>query len=296
MTVTTFGTGWVYKSRLKKMAVADRKPNRNATCASNEPHHFVSRRMNTPCSKDHPARRPGSVDIEALPSLFAEMKETAESCLQDDVEYAAVMVPDYYTREDYTDIKDAAKSVGLNIVLVKTHSAAAGTAYGVGWSQEDATVLFYDLGHETFQVSAYYADLGIFEPLANATDHQLAKKIDQALGTTGHSKRHYLDTYQMELVEQTLPVVERVTAEANLSKSDFNHLLISGAHTRHSQIRSLLEEFMGRRITPLGQDVELWRLWEPSNLDPDEVVTLGAAIFAAALSKPLPISRFNYPF
>ncbi|KAF6805969.1 Hsp70 chaperone (PrBiP) [Colletotrichum musicola] len=201
------------------------------------------------------------------------MKETAESWLQDDVDYAAAVAPDYYTREDYADIKHAAKSVGLNIVIVKPHSAAAGTAHGVGLSQEDTTVLLYDLGHETFQVSAYYADLGIFEHLSNATDNQL-----------------------MELVEQTWPVVERVIAEANLSKSDFNHLVVSGVHTRHAQIRRLLEKGMGRRITPLGQDVELWRLWEPSNFDPDEIVTFGAAIFAAALSKPLPISRFNYPF
>ncbi|KAI8328988.1 heat shock 70 kDa protein [Chlamydoabsidia padenii] len=105
--------------------------------------------------------------------VLTKMKETAEAYLGKTVTHAVVTVPAYFNDAQRQATKDAGTIAGLNILRIINEPTAAAIAYGLDKNDGEKTVLVYDLGGGTFDVSLLSIDDGIFEVLATAGDTHL---------------------------------------------------------------------------------------------------------------------------
>ncbi|ORX47468.1 heat shock 70 kDa protein [Hesseltinella vesiculosa] len=105
--------------------------------------------------------------------ILTKMKETAEAYLGKEVTHAVVTVPAYFNDAQRQATKDAGTIAGLNILRIINEPTAAAIAYGLDKNDGEKTVLVYDLGGGTFDVSLLSIDDGIFEVLATAGDTHL---------------------------------------------------------------------------------------------------------------------------
>ncbi|CAO3628793.1 unnamed protein product [Cunninghamella blakesleeana] len=105
--------------------------------------------------------------------VLTKMKETAEAYLGKPVTHAVVTVPAYFNDAQRQATKDAGTIAGLNILRIINEPTAAAIAYGLDKNDGEKTVLVYDLGGGTFDVSLLSIDEGIFEVLATAGDTHL---------------------------------------------------------------------------------------------------------------------------
>jgi molecular chaperone DnaK (HSP70) len=102
------------------------------------------------------------------------MKETAESFLGEKVEHAVVTVPAYFNDAQRQATKDAGKIAGLEVERVLNEPTAAAIAYGLDRSKaKEETILVFDLGGGTFDVTLLTIDNGVFEVKATAGDTHL---------------------------------------------------------------------------------------------------------------------------
>mgnify|MGYP006084094547 CR=1 FL=1 len=105
--------------------------------------------------------------------VLTKMKEVAESYIGETVSDAVVTVPAYFNDSQRQATKDAGQIAGLNILRIINEPTAAAIAYGLDKKDEEKTVLIFDLGGGTFDVSLLSIDDGIFEVKATAGDTHL---------------------------------------------------------------------------------------------------------------------------
>jgi L1 cell adhesion molecule like protein len=120
---------------------------------------------------------------EVSAMILKKMKEIAESYLGNDVTDAVITVPAYFGDSQRQATKDAGTIAGLNVLRIINEPTAASIAYGLdNKSQEEKTVLIFDIGGGTADFTVLSIDDGVFEVLATAGDsHQGGEDIDNKL-------------------------------------------------------------------------------------------------------------------
>jgi L1 cell adhesion molecule like protein len=120
---------------------------------------------------------------EVAAMILTKMKQTAESFLGEPVTDAVVTVPAYFNDQQRRSTKDAATIAGLNVLRIINEPTAAAIAYGLSNTKEtEQTVLIFDLGGGTFDVSLLSIDDGVFEVKSTAGDTHLGgEDFDQCI-------------------------------------------------------------------------------------------------------------------
>jgi molecular chaperone HscA len=255
--------------------------------------------------------------VEVSAEILATLRHQAEDTFDDDIFGAVVTVPAYFDDAQRQATKDAAQLAGLNVLRLISEPTAAAIAYGLENGAEGLYAV-YDLGGGTFDISLLRLSAGVFEVVATGGDSALGgDDFDAALAewallqaslqaTTPQDKRAVLvasraakeklsaadhttlacpleagelsvavtreqfTTLTRGLVERTIAGVRKVLRDAKTDKSEVRGVVMVGGSTRMPMVQTAVGEFFGQ--TPL------------TNLNPDEVVALGAAIQANALA------------
>jgi len=256
--------------------------------------------------------------VEVSAEILKVLRNRAEAALGGELVGAVITVPAYFDDAQRQATKDAARLAGLNVLRLLNEPTAAAIAYGLDNAAEGIYAV-YDLGGGTFDISILRLSRGVFEVLAANGDSALGgDDFDQrihcwlleknhlsALGPqdtrllltharaakeqlTEHAEtritavlstgevidnvltRSEFHTLSQNLVQRTLQPLRRALRDAKLEVADIKGVVMVGGATRMPQVQHAVEEFFGQ--TPL------------TNLDPDKVVALGAAIQANLLA------------
>ena len=263
-------------------------------------------------------RQGAKTPIEVSAEILKALKLRAEETLGGDLVGAVITVPAYFDDAQRQATKDAARLAGLNVLRLLNEPTAAAIAYGLDNASE-GTFVVYDLGGGTFDVSVLQLTKGLFEVKAtggnsalggddfdhrlfcylleqndlsklNEQDSQLLLSLvrtakeklttqtEAVIKTTlsdGH-KVHTVITRQefhnltQNLVQKTIEPVKQALKDAGVTKADVKGVIMVGGSTRMLHVQQAVATFFGQ--TPLN------------NLNPDEVVALGAAIQANVLA------------
>ncbi|MDZ7891990.1 MAG: Fe-S protein assembly chaperone HscA [Rhodoferax sp.] len=255
--------------------------------------------------------------VEVSAEILATLRFRAEDSFNDDIYGAVITVPAYFDDAQRQATKDAAQLAGLNVLRLINEPTAAAIAYGLDNASEGVYAI-YDLGGGTFDISILRLLQGVFEVLAAGGDSALGgDDYDRALAewllhTAGLSaptpedqavlmagarsckealsaeeiasvevdlsvgaidlgiRREDFEAATKDLTARTLQAVRKALRDASLSKEDVQGVVLVGGSTRMPQIKAAVQTFFGQE--PL------------TNLNPDEVVALGAAIQANQLA------------
>jgi len=278
------------------------------------PYHFV----------DHPggmlglATREGEKSpVEVSAEILAALRQRAQETFGDDLFGTVITVPAYFDDAQRQATKDAAKLAGLNILRLINEPTAAAIAYGLENGSEGLYAV-YDLGGGTFDISLLRLSQGVFEVVATGGDSALGGDdldrtlADWALAQAGREARsaqdkravlvaarqakeelttqprttlrcalaggaidvpvgrETLEALARPLIDRTLAAVRKVLRDAKVRSDDVQGVVMVGGATRMPAVGEAVGALFGR--DPLV------------NLNPDEVVALGAAIQANALA------------
>lgn len=258
--------------------------------------------------------------IELSSYILKELKTIAEKKLSNPVNKVVITVPAYFNDSQRQATRDAGKLAGMDVLRIINEPTAASLAYGIGLKGEEGkTVAVYDLGGGTFDVSILYIQNGIFEVLAtNGNTYLGGDDFDKAILTL------WTDKYQLKNLTPSDSQRLRLTAEAakkELSSVEVfeKTIVISNKEVKlfldqtqlNSVIKPLIDKTMecclnalkdaeitirdiqevilvgGSTRTPLVKDTvhSFFNAAQLNDeLNPDEVVAMGAAIEADILA------------
>ena len=260
--------------------------------------------------------------VEISAEILKTLKARAEKSLGGDLIGVVITVPAYFDDAQRQATKDAARLAGLNVLRLLNEPTAAAVAYGLDNAAE-GTFVIYDLGGGTFDISILKLTKGVFEVLATNGDsalggddfdhriycwvldrirestsdfNPLSENDTRLLLTKARQAKEWLTDnheaqivcrlsngllvdvtlsatqfveFTQQLVIKTLAPTRKAMRDAQLTLEDIKGVVLVGGATRMPQVRHAVEEYF--KQTPL------------TNLDPDKVVALGAAIQANAL-------------
>ncbi|MEO2170936.1 MAG: molecular chaperone DnaK [Acidimicrobiales bacterium] len=286
----------------------------------------VKRQMGTAWKQEIDGKDYTAQEISAR--TLQKLKRDAEAYLGTVVDQAVITVPAYFDDAQRTATKEAGQIAGLEVLRIINEPTAAALAYGLDKDGADQTILVFDLGGGTFDVSVLEIGDGVFEVKATHGDTKLGgDDWDQAVIdwlVTSFKNDHGVDLaadamaaqrlkeaaekakIELSQVQQTqinLPFVtatdagplhldytlsrakfqeltadllarcrtpfEQAVKDAGLTRGEVDHVILVGGSTRMPAVVELVKEIAGR---------------DPSkNVNPDEVVAIGAAVQAGVL-------------
>ncbi|HEX2547811.1 MAG TPA: Fe-S protein assembly chaperone HscA [Ramlibacter sp.] len=255
--------------------------------------------------------------VEVSAEILATLRYRAEDTFNDDLYGAVITVPAYFDDAQRQATKDAAQLAGVHVLRLINEPTAAAIAYGLDNGSEGVYAV-YDLGGGTFDISILRLTHGVFEvvstggdsalggddydrcladwllqqvrlqaetPAEKATIKMLARQVKEQLSEAesvtatlrlgGRAaevtvSRNDFELETRDLTSRTMGAVRKALRDAKLAKDEVQGVVLVGGSTRMPQVRRAVAEFFGRE--PL------------TNLNPDEVVALGAAIQANQLA------------
>ena len=255
--------------------------------------------------------------VEVSAEILAALRQRAEDTFNDDIYGAVITVPAYFDDAQRQATKDAAQLAGLNVLRLINEPTAAAIAYGLDHASE-GLYMVYDLGGGTFDVSVLRLSRGVFEVLAAGGDSALggddydrcladwvtsqqrrsattdadktrlmsaARACKELLSAQSHAlfeaqlsdgpltqevSRQAFEAATQVLTQKTLQAVKKSLRDAEVKSEDIQGVVMVGGSTRMPHVQAAVASLLGRE--PL------------TNLNPDEVVAIGAAVQANQLS------------
>ena len=256
--------------------------------------------------------------VEVSAEILARLRQRAEDSFDDEIVGAVITVPAYFDDAQRQATKDAAKLAGIEVLRLLNEPTAAAIAYGLDNASEGLYAV-YDLGGGTFDISILRLSKGVFEVLSTGGDsalggddfdHRLycwvleqaklqllsdkdtrllltaSKEVKEQLSknplarvhatlndgsaiNVGISQAQFFELTQ-HLVNKTLLAAKKALRDAGLTPEEIKGVVMVGGATRMPHVQRAVGELFGQ--TPL------------TNLDPDQVVAMGAAMQADLLA------------
>ena len=256
--------------------------------------------------------------VEVSAEILARLRQLAEDSVADEIVGAVITVPAYFDDAQRQATKDAAKLAGVNVLRLLNEPTAAAIAYGLDNASEGVYAV-YDLGGGTFDISILRMSRGVFEVLSTGGDSALggddfdqrlscwvieqaklpplgaedqralllACKIakeqlshaplarvhltlqDGATVNVGVSQNQFFEMTH-NLVSKTIVAVKKALRDSTMPLADIKGVVMVGGATRMPHVQRAVGELFG--TAPLN------------NLNPDQVVALGAAMQADLLA------------
>nr|PZN20413.1 MAG: molecular chaperone DnaK [Mycolicibacterium hassiacum] len=288
----------------------------------------VKRHMGSDWTIDIDGKKYTPQEISAR--VLMKLKRDAEAYLGEEITDAVITVPAYFNDAQRQATKDAGQIAGLNVLRIVNEPTAAALAYGLDKGEKEQTILVFDLGGGTFDVSLLEIGEGVVEVRATSGDNHLGGDdwdqrivdwlVDKFKQSTGidltkdkmamQRIREAAEKAKIELsssqtttinlpyitvdadknplfLDETLSRAEfqritqdlldrcrkpfqQVIADAGISVSDIDHVVLVGGSTRMPAVTDLVKELTGGKEPNKG-------------VNPDEVVAVGAALQAGVL-------------
>lgn len=246
--------------------------------------------------------------------ILRELKQNAETILGEPVSSAVITVPAYFNDAQRQATKDAGRIAGLDVLRIVNEPTAASLAYGLQ-ERKQGVIAVYDFGGGTFDISILKLSEGIFEVLSTSGDTHLGgDDIDEQMMrlVMGELKR-VPDVHEMQAIRKAVNLAKEQLSASDAAEIQIEALSYKRPITR-SEFNSLIEPIVERTLKPCRQALQDAGL-KPSDVDevvmvggstriplvrervqalfgriphtelnPDEVVALGAAVQADILS------------